>query len=303
MTRKAVSLMLAACVLLSLAANVCAANVHAAEDTKWSNYSELLDHYAANNNVEWTYYTVCDLDNNGENELILGFGGSEGYAIFGMNNGHVVQYYERIASVGGLYSCNDSIIFMQVDLIDWVDDSIIYEVTLYKLGLNNNTVSKTELFRNKYTVDKTSSDTDWGLAIPEIAAIIGDGREIKIISIADRSLLITARLNDAPMNFEKSPVIKDGRVLVPLRAIFEAMGATVAWDGNAQKATSSKNGTTVEITIGSNVLYKNGAAVALDVPAQLIDGYTMVPVRAVAEAFGAEVAWDDSTKTVYINQY
>ena len=113
--------------------------------------------------------------------------------------------------------------------------------------------------------------------------------------------LVTVYLNDELMTFEKSPVIKDGRVLVPLRAIFEAMGATVAWDGNAQKAASSKNGTTVEITIGSNVLYKNGAAVALDVPAQLIDGYTMVPVRAVAEAFGADVAWYGDEKAEYIN--
>lgn len=113
-------------------------------------------------------------------------------------------------------------------------------------------------------------------------------------------IIITVKLNGTMISFEQPPVIIDGRTLVPLRAIFESMGAIVDWDGNTQTVISTLNGTTVKLTIGSNILYKSGEAKTLDVPAQIINGYTMVPVRAIAEAFGADVNWDGDTQTVYI---
>lgn len=112
---------------------------------------------------------------------------------------------------------------------------------------------------------------------------------------------ISVILNGSELSFEQPPIIKDDRTLVPLRAIFEAMGATVVWDSNTQTVTSSKGNTTVTMTINSYELYKNGAVTYIDVPAQLIGDYTMVPARAVAEAFGAEVIWDGNAQTVYIN--
>ncbi len=111
---------------------------------------------------------------------------------------------------------------------------------------------------------------------------------------------IKVLLNGQPISFSYPPIVKDGRTLVPLRAIFEAMGAMVDWDGNTQTVTSTLEETTVKLTIGSNILYRNGEAKTLDVPAQIINGYTMVPARAVAEAFGAKVDWDGATQTVYI---
>lgn len=114
------------------------------------------------------------------------------------------------------------------------------------------------------------------------------------------SHLISVIINGDMLSLEQPPSIINGRTLVPLRAIFEALGATVEWDGVTQTITSTIDSTTIKLTIGNNILYKNGIAVALDVPAQLINGYTMVPVRAVAEAFGADVNWDDTTQTVYI---
>ena len=111
---------------------------------------------------------------------------------------------------------------------------------------------------------------------------------------------IRVLINGKNILFNQPPVIVDGRTLVPLRAIFEAMGASVDWNNSTKTATSKLGSTTIQLTIGSNLLYKNGTAAALDVPAQLINGYTMVPVRAVAEAFGADVNWDGATQTVYI---
>ncbi len=111
---------------------------------------------------------------------------------------------------------------------------------------------------------------------------------------------IRVLINGKNVLFNQPPIIVNGRTLVPLRAIFEGMGATVDWNNDTKTVTSTLNSTTIQLTIGSNLLYKNGTAVALDVPAQLINGYTMVPARAVAEAFGADVDWDGDTQTVYI---
>lgn len=108
-------------------------------------------------------------------------------------------------------------------------------------------------------------------------------------------------LNGEEIEFAQPPIIRDDRILVPLRTIFEAMGATVAWNGNTQTVTSTKGSTTVSMTIDSYIMLKNGVEIYLDVPAQLVGDYTMVPVRAVAEAFGADVSWEEDTRTVYID--
>lgn len=80
------------------------------------------------------------------------------------------------------------------------------------------------------------------------------------------------------------------------------MGAKVEWDQETQTATATRKGTTVTVTIGQNEIYKNGNAIALDVPAMLIGGRTMVPARVVAEAFGANVEWNNNGRVVLITE-
>ena len=113
---------------------------------------------------------------------------------------------------------------------------------------------------------------------------------------------ITVTVNGQKLSFDQPPVIVDDRTLVPLRAIFETLGATVEWEQSTQTVTSKRSNTTISLTIGDNNLYKNGSAVALDVPAQLINDHTMIPVRAVAEAFGAKVDWNGDSQTVTITE-
>lgn len=109
-------------------------------------------------------------------------------------------------------------------------------------------------------------------------------------------------LNGVELDCDQPPVIVDGRTLVPLRTIFEGLGASVDWDGATRTVTSTLDGTTVVMTVDSVVMVKNGEAVTLDVPAKIVNGRTMVPVRAVGEAFGADVRWDGATRTVYVTQ-
>lgn len=96
------------------------------------------------------------------------------------------------------------------------------------------------------------------------------------------------------------PVIKEGRTLVPMRFIFEAMGLSVNWDASAQTVTGSKDGKRITIHINDKTAYVDGKASVLDAPATVIDGRTMVPVRFIAESTGAVVDWSQDTKTVNI---
>jgi len=107
-------------------------------------------------------------------------------------------------------------------------------------------------------------------------------------------------VNGVTLTFDQPPVIENGRTLVPLRAIFEALGATVDWNQSTQTVTAVKDDITISLTIGSSILTRNGQNITLDVPAQLVGGRTLVPARAVAESFGAEVGWDQPTRTVTI---
>jgi putative sterol carrier protein len=106
-------------------------------------------------------------------------------------------------------------------------------------------------------------------------------------------------LDGTPMNFEVPPVVEDGRTLVPMRAIFEAQGATVEWEEATQTVTAQKGDVTVKLTIGGKA-FVNDEEVALEVAAKLVDGRTLVPLRFVSESLGAKVDWTEETETVTI---
>ena len=84
----------------------------------------------------------------------------------------------------------------------------------------------------------------------------------------------------------------EGRTLVPVAPIFQALGASVNWDGATQTVTGQKGNTIISLQIGSNTAYVNGEPILLDVPAQAINGRTMVPVAFIAQSLGANVAWN-----------
>ena len=105
-----------------------------------------------------------------------------------------------------------------------------------------------------------------------------------------------------PVSFaDQPPVIIDGRTLVPVRGVFEALGFEVDWEASTQRATLTREGDTVIITVGSASFTTNGVSHTLDVPSQIIGGRTMLPFRAVVESVGYSVGWDAATQTVVIS--
>lgn len=95
----------------------------------------------------------------------------------------------------------------------------------------------------------------------------------------------------------------NGRVLVPIRAISEEMGAEVQYEHETRTVTIIDGENVIKLKIGDATAYINGEEYELDVPANVIDGRTMVPVRFVSEAMGAVVDWDGDTKTVIIFKF
>lgn len=111
---------------------------------------------------------------------------------------------------------------------------------------------------------------------------------------------IRVMVDGAELAFDVDPVIENDRTLVPMRLIFEALGAKVDWDEATRTALAVKGDVKISITIDSAELMKNSKAVALDAPARLIGGRTLVPVRAVSEGMGAKVDWDEVSRMVQI---
>ncbi|MFD1177608.1 stalk domain-containing protein [Paenibacillus puldeungensis] len=99
---------------------------------------------------------------------------------------------------------------------------------------------------------------------------------------------------------ETEPLNVSGTVLVPMRGLFEALGAKLSWNRDSKTVTAAKAGTTLIYRIGEPSAQLNGQALPLSVPGQIVGGYTMVPLRFVSEALGSSVDWDAAAKTVRI---
>lgn len=119
-----------------------------------------------------------------------------------------------------------------------------------------------------------------------------------IVSAEDE---ITVTVDGTPVVFDVPPQIINDRTMVPMRAIFEALGATVSWDDENKQALGDLCGILVVFTIDDPIMRKNTIKIPLDTPAMIIDDRTMLPARAVAESFGMQVDWDSNTHTVLID--
>ncbi len=205
------------------------------------------------------------IDINGN--VLIPFGGMDGsrYDIEGIYEDKYIVEYEKVKDIYG------NVLFETDGYIEYLGNGYIL-VELPDANGNNN-----------YPI--------------KIARV--EGEPVK--PAAPAAPAVNVVVNGAPVTFaDQPPVISEGRTLLPLRAVFDLLGATIEWDGATQTVYAKKDGIDITLTIGSDQLWVNGQAKQLDVRAQIMNGRTMVPVRAVADAFGCGIGWDAATYTVTI---
>lgn len=120
-------------------------------------------------------------------------------------------------------------------------------------------------------------------------------------AIASAQAGISVTINGQAVQFPgQGPQMVNGRVLVPLRGVFENLGAHVEWHPDRHEVVAARGQASVDLQIGNPSATVNGQEVRLDVPAQIVNGSTMVPIRFVSEAIGAQVRWNQAEQLVII---
>jgi hypothetical protein len=120
-----------------------------------------------------------------------------------------------------------------------------------------------------------------------LAPICGSGESVTVV------------LNGRTVNFTQPPIVRTGRVFVPLRGVFEQLGASVVYANGQINAT--RHGRTISLSIGSTQATVADEPAVLDVAPFIVGDTTFVPLRFISQALGASVSWNDSTSTVTID--
>lgn len=168
----------------------------------------------------------------------------------------------------------------QISTQEALKDTLKTQIDQKKLALK-------DLLRHLY------SDDEWNAAA-QLQLLLNQNKDMRSLPV--NSILLSGNT----VKLDTPPVIFSGRTLIPVRAIATALGATVLWDELEQKITLQKGTTVVEFEIGDDSMKVNGNSVHLDVPAQIINGRTVLPLRAMAESLGLKAEWDEALQIIEI---
>jgi sugar lactone lactonase YvrE len=160
------------------------------------------------------------------------------------------------------------------------------------------------------------------LDIDELQLLGGDGGRqelagkarsipVRVLAEQPRTVLVllvgspTMKAGSSSVVLDAPPVIVEGRTLVPIRAVVESLGGTVTWDAASRTVTMSLDGNELMLIIGKSSALVNGKSTPIDstnpkVVPLILNSRTMLPLRFIAESLGADVQWEESTKTITI---
>jgi len=111
---------------------------------------------------------------------------------------------------------------------------------------------------------------------------------------------VSVYIDGNKINFEVSPINKNNRILVPMRKIFETLGYQVNWIDKEKKVIATKGSSTITLQINNPKATVNKKQLELDVPAIILEGRTLVPLRFVGEGSDCDVLWAGEQNNVYI---
>lgn len=157
----------------------------------------------------------------------------------------------------------------------------------YKVQLKAKIAEMQEIVRNKYTAE----DLEELAKVSESLTSLGNVEVIPVENV----LFVKGNAK-----FDTPPVIKEGRTLIPVRAISEAMGADVDYNSEEQTVTITKDGKVMVFNLTDGTVSVNESEAAIDVPAEIMNNRTMVPLRFIAEQLGLTVEWDQELETITI---
>lgn len=225
-------------------------------------------------------YGLADYDGN----IIFALDNLNGYAV---SNGKYAEFVKKFERNVDIYVLIDPITLKQ------------YSSTRIQTGYKYNRIENS-IYDNNFNV-AYSNDTmslAGGNLDNGIIKQVYSTKPVTYGFIIFKDGGVKVEIDKTELAFDVLPIIQNGRTLVPMRAIFEALGADVEWNGDTQTITAKNNDVTIQMQIGNNTLTKNGQSTQMDVSPQIIDGRTMVPVRAISDSFNVTVDWDGYTQTV-----
>ncbi len=139
-----------------------------------------------------------------------------------------------------------------------------------------------------------ANNQQWALELVEAGGV-------QIPAVADQSRVYVT-LNGDYLESEADPVAENGRVLVPMRAIFEALGAEVVWNAGTNTVIGRRDGMEMVLQLGKTTARIDGMPYELDVAPRAVNGRTLVPLRFVTEALQADIVWNGETRTAEITR-
>ena len=195
-----------------------------------------------------------------------------------------------------------------------VPENGVYNVTTYKEVKGDLTKIKSEKFKNGGViglVSGTEQILEYGRYYFLVTSSKYSNEDYTIKVSTKKSNVIILEINNPYMNVNgnsilidgyrgTTPVIVNGRTMLPAKAIIETLGGTVYWNEVSQEVMLNLDENTIKLTLNSEIAYVNGVRKYLDVPATSINGRTMIPVKFVMDNFGASVIWNGTTGAVTI---
>lgn len=144
-----------------------------------------------------------------------------------------------------------------------------------------------QIMKEKYTLEELTE-------LEEVAEVLESLDDVTVIPVEN------VLIGNGKAKFDTPPVIKEGRTLIPVRAISEAMGADVTYNAEEKTVTISKDDKVIVFNLTENKVYVDEAEVTIDIPAEVMNNRTMVPLRFIAEQLGLNVEYEEELQTIVI---
>lgn len=157
----------------------------------------------------------------------------------------------------------------------------------YKVQMREKIALMQQVMREKYSIEELE-------VLNEVSEELNSLENVDVIPVEN------IFIKNGNAKFDTPPVIKEGRTLIPVRAISEALGATVEYNADEKAVTITKDDKVIVLYLGEQKVLVNGTETAIDVPAEVMNNRTMVPIRFIAEQLEFEVEWNQELQTIEI---